>query len=305
MMNHKEEKFQIIKDIGSFNKKLLGATTTHMPPGASGYGIRIFNANGEFIREEVLLNEMNDFNYFLSITNANPYDDVINFMIIIDNQIVPFKVDKSSTYYENYELSFKPYSLINLPISFALPDNLSKKNKYKIQFICQTKADKKTIKETEYIFSALAYMSKFIEVEEESPLSFLQISDLKDDSSFVTLPKESTNNDSGFVMEIKADSNQTDINEFVFEKGETLNFSLSANGENTFYSSIVFVDNNPITLINNSTTLNWKLNKNKQLNYNFSLDPLQVGVHTIFALTIPNNKDTSVFETRKYTIEIK
>ncbi|MFC6648872.1 hypothetical protein [Paenibacillus rhizoplanae] len=251
-----------------------------------------------------MFNETNDFNYFLSIANANPYDDVINVMIIIDNQIVPFKIDHSTTQYKNHELSFSPYSIINLPISFELPESLSTKNNYKIHFICQTKADKNTVKETEYIFSAIAKLDKTIEVEQGAMPSYSQTSVLKD-SSFVNLPEELAVNNSEFVVDIKSDGHEKDINQFVFAEGEQLNFSLIAYGENSFYSSIVFLDNKPINLFNGSEILNWEMKDKKKLNYNFSLDALSKGEHTLFALTIPNNSNTSVFETRKYTLVIK
>lgn len=293
-----------IKDISTFNQKLTGSTTTHLPPGASGYGIRLFNMDGEFVREEILVNGTNNFNYFLSIANANPDDDAINFMIIVDNQIVPFKIDQSSTQYKSYEMELQAYSLINLPISFELPESLNAEKKYKIQFICQTKADKKTVKETEYIFNAIAKLDKFIEVEQGALPSYTQTSVLND-SSFVNLSKELTKNDYGLLMDITSASHQKDINQFIFTEGEQLNFFLTAYGEKSFYSSIVFLDNTPIKLYDETEVLNWEMEEGKQLKYSFSLNPLPKGEHTLFALTLKNSSDTSIFETRKYTLEIK
>lgn len=297
-----------IKDISNFSNKVeFNKNELILSKDLKGYGIKILSEDGNMIKDNKIHYKGKPLNYYISFTNANEYEDSIGFMIIVDGKVQPFFVDKQNNSKIIHNETLKPYSLINIPITFS-PIIDSKNKNHSIYFLSiynQNKVPSENIKFVDYY--AAPYMCN-LDIENISDKDLC-----KDDCyKILEMNEKPVSESSSLTSIIKLDDEKKFVGSNKVE--------VDSNNDNTIfrfigqipsglYSTIVFVDNKPIKIFNDKEYFIWKSSNDKTMMfYDFKLPfKLEKGNHQIYSITLPVyiSEYKSFFESTKVSIEVK
>ncbi|SQB34467.1 hypothetical protein [Clostridium cochlearium] len=298
-----------IKDVSTFENKITKPIKNILPneKNLQGYGIRLFDSNGNFIKSDSITYENKMMSYYISFVNANPYNDSIGFMIIIDGQIQPFFVDGKNNSKVIHNEKLEPYSLINVPVKFNPIINNINKN-HTICFLSifnQDLVPNSDIKYVDYYTAPYTFklnipknLNIYLANEINNNISKLNYSYVSQSES----NKWTGINKNGTIKPF------TQNNQLTFNKSNKNDtFTFGAVLPEGLYSTIIFVDNKPIEIFNGMKNITWKSKKDTMVSFPFLLkNSLTKGQHQIYSITIPlsDNINEEIFESSKISITI-
>ena len=274
-----------------------------------GYGIRLFDFDNKFIATNKIDYCDKKLSYYISFVNANSYDDYIGFMVVVDGQVQPFSLDGNTTEQIIHNEHLKSHSLINIPITFnpKINDNLYK---HTIYFLAIYKQHTLPSKGEPYVDTYTApYMCEL----DISKSSHNNLSKTINSNNFkinsVDINKGLTSNNwtsisNGLSIEPLKSNNELSI---VSNKNDNF-YTFGSILPNNIYSTIVFLDNKPVTLPNGDFSILWSPIEKKMMYYNFNIKgTLSEGTHQIYSVTLPLSNATgqNFFESGKIKLNVK
>lgn len=296
-----------IQDISSYNH-IVKNPTKNLPPSKElkGYGIRLIDSNGKIINNLIYRNSKS--NYYISFINANNYSDSVGFMILIDGKIQPFFIDNNSKSEIIHNEPFKPYSLVNIPISFN-PIVKDTNIAHKMYILAIYNQNILPNQKNPYIDSYTApYICKFNFSKKNNTNSNNLTENNLIDFDKLTIDNSKS---SDFWTGI---SYGNTINQF----HQNNNFLLDSQKNNTLYTfgavlpkglytTIIFLDNIPIKFENNNSYITWQSMNNNLMFYKFNISKnLNKGIHQLYSITLPLQiNDTNFFESGKIKITVQ
>ncbi|NJD04454.1 MAG: hypothetical protein FIA99_18105 [Ruminiclostridium sp.] len=297
IIRQNEEKVFSIKDISNFKNKIATANEIILPPNGDlfGYGMRLFNTNGEFISNRYIQYMDTPLEYFVSIANINNYDDDIGFMILYDDELQPFYIDEQEQKYVFYKFNLKKKSQINLPITFD-PEIKNKNMIYNIHFFIVYYLNEDPGEKYKYIdFFTLSLPYKIDFSNSKKTIKNNNVINKHGNTMPITDSIKkllNVNYITTIITKNKEKNNLTQEITITSKKGAIENFLLKSAGKKGKYSTIVFLNNEPLPIFNNKYNLDWEINNNEMLNHEFKMQiPNKNGIYSMYTITIPVESD--------------
>ncbi len=297
-----------ILDISTFKQKITDKAMNNLPSGKelSGYGLRMFDENGNFIGTNNIICNSNKYRCYISLVNANEYEEQVGFMLILDNKIKEFCVDGNQVPQTFYTSKLTPYSMINIPIEFSL-EGESEDIVHNICAIYLYGMDRVPSSELHIPYFVMSMNKSFTYMGGGKAADFDQ---LIANNKIASVDKEFANLRQYVTVINTADEEQS-INQNVnikLRKGQNVEFVLKAfNQKEHLYSTIVFFDNIPIKINNNDKYLIWKSSEDKMLVNKFSFQtPQKAGIYSMYSISIPLNNigESFIMTSEKIDVEV-
>lgn len=279
-----------IIDSSQFDDKITEQAQMHLPDldEISGYGIRLFSGDGDFINKTISY-VGNKCRMYVSLANANLHNDKGELLIIIDNKPIKYTVSNMSSPTYLYSFELEPYSMINIPIEILL-DEKDSNALHNIWFFYIYNLDDIPSEDKPIAYFVNAYRMELIS---------------KDN---VALNNETYENTNNFVVDlddnfVNSENIKTVISieddrlyqKHVIEasKSQDTDFTIRSfvNAEEELFSTIVIFNNEPIKLNENDNFIVWKASEGKMLESNFTITmPESKGEYQMYGITIPLEK---------------
>ncbi len=289
------------KDVGQFNKKLTDLNDIREAD--SGYFMCIRDINGSIIKENTIVAN-DDKDLYITIINANKYKARIGFELFLNGKVQPFYVDNHNNTTKLYSTDIDKCSYINLPISLK---NLQANNNgvSSIYFTLLTDLNKKpkiTAPIPFFLFTIEKTM-KFLNYKDRVE------SDVQSNNCKIVEIKESMQKSikKNYLTSSLKKIDDTECINLNATPEQDLHLKLECLGLGGLYSTIVFLDNNPVKVFNNNENLIWGINTDQMLSQDITINvPKIEGEHLLYAITIPlSGEDKSMYNTQKYILNVK
>lgn len=276
-----------ITDISPFKKKITEQAMMHFPDvdNLEGHGIRVFDENGNHISLSELIYQGEKCKLYVSLVNANPYQDKAVFMLFLDYKIIPFWVDGKVEPQEYYSYLLPPFSMINIPIEFTIPDD-EKCSKHRLWFVYLFGMEKKPTPKVPIPYFSVT-MKNDLRCEDKKISFNLDKLSISGNTSPATSQITDSCSQITVINEEKKISYQKRV--ITAPKEKRVNLYLQVyNQDDALYSTVVFFNHEPIVLHESDRYIVWRSGREIMLNHQFSLDiPEEPGDYHLYAISFP------------------
>ncbi len=293
-----------LNDVGKFNKRIVNATD-HLPDDkilSSGFGLRIYDNNGKFLETDKLILNNDPINFYVSMVNGTSQGNSVGFVIFIDGFIQEIFIDQDDKSKNIFSTKLESRSLINVPIAIKKP-KVSNDTKHNLLVVMLYDLDKLPGGREMYIDFYVNFIYKTVDMGNLIPT----ISN-RDFKEVTFKDKEAPHSDSkGVIVGIQEGDSDQDILRFKTFVQNKKTMILSGKAPEGKYSSVILVNNEPVS-INGNTEFFWEVNqKGEYLREKVTLDPiLNKQPLPLFVLTIPIKEELPiVFGSSKQILEIE
>lgn len=285
-----------LEDVSPFNNRITKKATTHLPDNKnlSGYGLRMFDTDGNFISSQSYISTNTNFKCYVSLVNANEYQDKVGLLLFLGDKLLEYKVDNNLNNQQFFTYKLPPFSMINIPVEFSISDTDSTNINRNLWIVYLYLLDKEPQKNFHIPYFYLT-MKKQIILEDYDSTS--PKSNVVQTKTIPVIKNLSKNNSRIVIIEKAEEENNLFQSSIIKVKKNTIvKFNLKAfMSESCMYSTFVFFDNYPVEF-ENSNRLIWRAEKNSMLSYDFSIKiPTQTGHHTMYSISVPLNNSNEYY----------
>jgi len=284
-------------DISPFKDKVIATKEEDLPPKEelNGYGLRVFDENGNMIKNNSISINQNakDMKLYISLASANNFSDKIGFYIFIDEVMQNFIVDNDNQYTNFYSHNIENYSLVNVPVVFTPELNVDRE-KHTLWVVMVHSLNEKP-SETHHIPYFVSTIKFNLDISKEKN----NLIEYDNDVEYGSISKKykEVKQQKSFRAAISFNGSQSLYQEPVLtiENG-TKELSFQAVNEIGEYATFFFVDQNRVS-VNKKDALLWAIqSKDEMLDARVELDNLLNDGSEIYTLTVPLDKSIDIFD---------
>lgn len=274
-----------LRDVTSFNRRAHMKNANKLPPGInSGLGMKLFGEHGAPISN--LIYSGLPINCFVYLLNANPFPDKVRLMLFLDVAAQSFSVDGNN---ENisYALDIPARSSIAIPITFSPKIRIFSED-HTLWFTIFTRTNEKSDPNRSRFFPITAFPCKLVIQDQRCAVANVRSPNLEE-TTFVV--RKDLLKYRGFRLAIGVGREVRDLFQalrFNVKRGGKITFRMEAIAEPGTYSTIIFLDNNPVSVFNGEDFLVWEVENSEMLSREFTISaPDKKGEYEVCSITLP------------------
>lgn len=297
-----------LKDVSNFSKKIKDTSNKNLPERkivGFGYGLRLFDWDGNFIDSDNLTTSSNnEIKIIVSMVNATETTDHVGFYIFVDGLLQKFSVDGGPANYL-YSTDLSGSSVINVPLISKL-EGISNKEKHQLFVVMLYNMSELPGEKYKFIDFYTNSLSKQVQFTSNQHLQSRVVEDATQE--IPALEKDKVNYNSVRVVISKEDEKNIFSQQSIqIKTNEVSNtkFILRGFGKKGLYSTVIFLNHNPI-MVDGKAEIFWRQEQGfmfeKQLTINL---PERIESFQMYSITVPlDSQIPFAIGSQKFMVEL-